>query len=114
MTALDSRPSEWILREISFHAAPGSMTAVVGPTGGGKTTLCYLVPRLYDVTRGSVSIDGLDVREQKGDRLTLVSTGDLPPLLDWLGRQPLADLRLEPLGLKATYHRYHGPEAEEG
>ena len=63
VAVLDTKPSDWILRDVSLHAPPGSMTAVVGPTGGGKTTLCYLVPRLYDVTRGAVRIDGADVRD---------------------------------------------------
>jgi ATP-binding cassette subfamily B protein len=60
---LETRPSGWILRDISFRAEPGSMTALVGPTGSGKTTLCYLIPRLYDVTRGQVLLDGNDVRD---------------------------------------------------
>jgi ABC-2 type transport system ATP-binding protein len=60
------------------------------------------------------ALEGLQVREHRPDRVTLEYTGDLPALLDWLGRQPLADLRLEPLGLKSLYHRYHGPDAEEG
>jgi ATP-binding cassette subfamily B protein len=67
---LSRDPSDWILRDLSFEAAPGTMTALVGPSGAGKTTLCYLVPRLYDATRGSVRIDGRDVRD-----LTLDSLG---------------------------------------
>ena len=55
--------------------------------------------------------DGLSVREQDKDRLTLEYRGPLPPLLTWLARQPLADLRLEPLGLAAVYQRYHGADA---
>ena len=51
------------LRDISFTAEPGRRIAIVGETGSGKTTLGYLVARLYDVTRGSVSIDGVDVRD---------------------------------------------------
>ncbi len=53
---------EWALRDISFVAAPGTLTALVGPSGAGKTTISYLVPRLYDVTQGSVEIDGHDVK----------------------------------------------------
>ena len=56
-------PSEWILRDVSFTAEPGTMTALVGPTGAGKTTLAGLLVRLYDVTTGSVRLDGHDVRE---------------------------------------------------
>jgi ABC-2 type transport system ATP-binding protein len=54
------------------------------------------------------ALDGLNVREQCHDVLTLEHTGALPPLLAWLGRQPLTDLRVEPLGLAPIYHRYHG------
>ena len=55
--------------------------------------------------------DGLAVREHDKDRLTLEHRGPLPPLLAWLARQPLADLRLEPLGLAAVYQRFHGADA---
>jgi ABC-2 type transport system ATP-binding protein len=57
-------------------------------------------------------LDGLRVRSRDRDRLTLEHTGPLAELLAWLARQPLADLRVEPLGLKAVYHRYHGGEAD--
>ncbi len=55
--------------------------------------------------------EGLSVREQDKDRLTLEYRGPLSPLLTWLARQPLADLRLEPLGLAAVYQRFHGADA---
>jgi ATP-binding cassette subfamily B protein len=54
---------EWTLRDISFTVEAGSKTALVGETGSGKTTLAYLVARLYDVDRGGVTIDGADVRD---------------------------------------------------
>jgi ABC-2 type transport system ATP-binding protein len=53
---------------------------------------------------------GLQVRERQHEQVVLEYTGSLPPLLDWLARQPLADLRIEPLGLAAIYHRYHGAQ----
>jgi ATP-binding cassette subfamily B protein len=53
----------WTLQDVSFEAAPGTTTALVGETGSGKTTAGYLVARLYDATRGRVAIDGVDVRE---------------------------------------------------
>ena len=54
---------EPVLRAISFTAGPGETTAIVGSTGSGKSTLVNLLPRLYDVTGGSLLVDGVDVRE---------------------------------------------------
>jgi ATP-binding cassette, subfamily B, bacterial len=61
----------WTLQDVSFTVPAGTKTALVGETGSGKTTSAYLVARLYDVTRGSVSIDGVDARE-----LTFASLAD--------------------------------------
>ena len=52
----------WTLEDVSFEVPAGTKTAVVGETGSGKTTIGYLVARLYDVDRGSVTIDGIDIR----------------------------------------------------
>ncbi|MBE6706522.1 MAG: ATP-binding cassette domain-containing protein, partial [Ruminococcaceae bacterium] len=52
-----------VLNNINVEIPAGSCFAVVGPSGGGKTTLCHLIPRFYDVTEGSISIDGLDIRD---------------------------------------------------
>src|SRR5918911_853045 len=54
---------EWTLEDVRMEIEPGQLAAIVGPSGAGKTTISYLVPRLYDVTRGAVRIDGVDVRE---------------------------------------------------
>lgn len=51
-----------VLHDIDLHIRPGETVAVVGPSGGGKSTLCQLIPRFYDVSEGSVRLDGRDVR----------------------------------------------------
>ena len=51
-----------VLHEVSLQVEPGETIAIVGPSGGGKTTLCQLIPRFYDVDSGSISIDGQDIR----------------------------------------------------
>lgn len=51
------------LHDVDLHVAAGETVAVVGPSGGGKSTLCQLIPRFYDVTEGSICVDGLDVRQ---------------------------------------------------
>ena len=63
--------SEEILKGITFSALPGTVTALVGPSGAGKTTISALLPRLYDVTSGAIKIDGHDLRD-----LTLTSLRD--------------------------------------
>ena len=58
------RPSEaWVLRDVTFQVPAGRLTALVGPSGAGKTTITHLMPRLYDPVRGTVRIGGHDVRD---------------------------------------------------
>ncbi|MEO7555824.1 MAG: ABC transporter ATP-binding protein [Acidimicrobiales bacterium] len=61
--ALDATPESWVLHGISAVIEPGQLVALVGPSGGGKTTLAALIPRLYEVTGGAVRVDGHDVRQ---------------------------------------------------
>ncbi len=51
-----------VLHNVSLHVQPGETVAIVGPSGGGKSTLCQLIPRFYDVSSGAISIDGKDIR----------------------------------------------------
>ena len=55
-------PGQPVLRDVNLIAEPGQMVAIVGPTGAGKTTMANLIPRFYDVSGGSITIDGTDVR----------------------------------------------------
>jgi ATP-binding cassette, subfamily B, bacterial len=54
---------EWTLEDVSLEVEPGQLAAIVGPSGAGKTTISYLIPRLYDTVRGRVELDGNDVRD---------------------------------------------------
>jgi ATP-binding cassette subfamily B protein len=61
--AQDGRPRRRALDGLSLSIEPGQLAALVGPSGAGKTTVSYLIPRLYDATSGAVEIDGIDVRQ---------------------------------------------------
>src|SRR5438067_1617117 len=61
---------DWTLQDVSFRVPAGSTTALVGETGSGKTTLGYLAARLYDVSRGSITIGGVDIRDLSFQALT--------------------------------------------
>ena len=57
------KPDVGVLHHVNLEINPGETVAVVGPSGGGKTTLCQLIPRFYDVSEGTISIDGVDIRK---------------------------------------------------
>ena len=63
------RPDQPILQDVSFEAKAGSITALVGPTGAGKTTIVNLLTRFYDVTAGAIYLDGRDIRDYTRDSL---------------------------------------------
>jgi ATP-binding cassette, subfamily B, bacterial len=63
VATLESVPRQEVLHDVSFTVGPGQMVALVGPSGAGKTTISSLVPRLYDVSRGTLRINGIDVRQ---------------------------------------------------
>jgi ATP-binding cassette subfamily B protein len=65
-------PRPWTLDGVDLEVLPGQLAALVGPSGAGKTTITYLIPRLYDVQEGAVEIDGIDVR-----KIALESLGDM-------------------------------------
>ncbi|WP_193610616.1 ABC transporter ATP-binding protein [Nocardioides lijunqiniae] len=80
--AFPDAPDEPVLRDVNLDLAPGETLALVGATGSGKTILTALVPRLYDVTGGRITIDGVDVRDLDLDHLrTLVATAFEEPTL---------------------------------
>jgi ATP-binding cassette subfamily B protein len=60
----------WALRQVSFEVRPGQLVALVGPSGAGKTSLTYLLPRLYDPTEGRILLDGCDLRDLTLDSLS--------------------------------------------
>ena len=89
-----------VLRDLSFTFSPGQTSAIIGGTGSGKTTLLGLIPRLYDVTGGSVLIDGVDVRDR-----------DLEELWHGIGLVPQASFLFS--GTIASTLRLGRPEATD-
>jgi ATP-binding cassette, subfamily B, bacterial len=65
----DKRTPGTVLNDVDFVVAPGQLVALVGPSGGGKTTITHLIPRLYDVLSGAIKIAGIDVRDARLDSL---------------------------------------------
>jgi ATP-binding cassette subfamily B protein len=63
------RGEDWVLRDVSFEVAPGERVAIVGATGAGKSTIVNLLLRFYDVGRGRILVDGVDIREMELDAL---------------------------------------------
>lgn len=63
VAVLDQTPNSQVLFEINFHVEPGQLVALVGPSGAGKTTMSHLVSRLYDVSKGAVKINGVDLKD---------------------------------------------------
>ena len=70
VAVLDPTVSSQVLFDVSFTAEPGQLVALVGPSGAGKTTISQLLPRLYDTTSGTISINGMDVRDATFASLT--------------------------------------------
>lgn len=58
----DAEETDGVLHDVSVHIAPGEVIAIVGPSGGGKSTLCQLIPRFYEVSDGAIRVDGTNVR----------------------------------------------------
>jgi ATP-binding cassette subfamily B protein len=75
-----SDAEKWAIADLSLTVRPGQLAALVGPSGSGKTTLTYLVPRLHEVTRGAVLIDGTDVRD--------VTLGSLADVVGMVTQEP--------------------------
>ncbi len=69
IASLDQRPSGEVLHEVTFSVAAGQTVALVGRSGGGKTTMTHLIARLYDATSGTVSVAGIDVKKLKQSSL---------------------------------------------
>lgn len=104
-----------ILKDLSFEASPGSVTAIVGPTGAGKTTIINLLMRFYDINSGSITIDGTDIYSVKRDCLrgaytmvlqeTWLFRGTIRENLAY-GRDNVTDSEIEEACRAARIHNY--------
>jgi len=100
--SVHSQARDEVLEHISFRADPGRLVALVGPSGAGKTTLTYLIPRLYDPTGGRILIDGHDLRD-----LTLES---LSAVIGMVTQETY--LFHDTIRTNLTYARFDAPQAE--
>lgn len=104
-----------ILKDISLHVAPGETVALVGPSGVGKTTLCNLIPRFYDIQTGSISIDGVDIRnfQQRSLRQNIgivqqdvfLFTGTIRENIAY-GKRDTTDAEIVDAAIKANAHQF--------
>ncbi len=102
--AFPDEPGKLVLRDVNLDIRPGETVALVGATGSGKTILTALVPRLYDVTGGRITLDGVDVRELTLDKLrSLVATAfEEPTLFSMSARENLTLGRAEATEAEVT------------
>jgi ATP-binding cassette, subfamily B, multidrug efflux pump len=111
----DSKSGTPVLREISFSAEPGQTVAILGATGAGKSTLVNLIPRLYEVTDGRITVDGIDIRELTQDTLrrqiavvmqdTILFSGTIRDNLRY-ARQDATDAEIEEAARIAQAHEF--------
>ena len=100
---------EWTLQDVSFSVPAGTTTALVGETGSGKTTLAYLVARLYEVSRGRITIGGVDIRD-----LSLQALADLVGVVSQETLSLPRDGSREPSLRQAGCHRRRDRAGREG